>query len=224
VKYEVVERPAYSVLVVKLEPGERVAAEAGAMMMMKGDIRVETKSAGGIFKGLLRKLTAGETIFLNHFIAGPKGGEVWLVPPYPGDIKYIKLEGSGVIVQDTCYLAHHGEVDYDIVWRGFKGVFAGGGLLWLKFRGVGGIWVSSYGSIVERDLGVGEEVTLDNLHLVAMDDTMDYEIRTFGGLKSFILGGEGVVLKVKGPGRLYMQTRTIPVFASIISKFIPERR
>ena len=68
-RYEVETSPAYSVLKVLLENGEGIVAEAGAMMAMKGNIEVQTKTVGGILKGLLRKLAVGETIFLNTFTA-----------------------------------------------------------------------------------------------------------------------------------------------------------
>jgi len=48
---------------------------------------------------------------------------------------------------------------------------------------------------------------LDNTHLVAMDDTLDYSIRKFGGLKTFFFGGEGFVFTVRGSGRLLLQSR-----------------
>ncbi len=233
-RFEVFGRPSYSALKVELEPGESITAEPGAMMVMKGDVDVEVKVAGGLLKGLLRKLTVGEALFSTTYKAGPSGGTIWLVPPSPGDIGYIELKGGGVIVQDTCYLAHHGNLEYDVVWRGFKGVFTGGGLFWLRLRGNGGVWVSSYGALVQVDLKPGEQMTVDNLHFVAMDDTVDYSIRAFGasrklsglrGLfrlpKSFLFGGEWWVCDIKGPGRLYLQTRNLPTFADVLRKFLP---
>ena len=63
------------------------------MIAMSGDMSVETsvsknnKGGGGfgkMMKGLARKL-AGEGLFMNHFTAGPDGGDVFLSPvPAPG--------------------------------------------------------------------------------------------------------------------------------------------
>ena len=66
-EWKVEKGPAYPVLLVKLSQGEAVVAEAGAMMAMEGNIAVETKTAGGLGRALLRKLTAGESVFVNRF-------------------------------------------------------------------------------------------------------------------------------------------------------------
>ncbi len=202
-KYDILYRPSYSVLKVDLSPGESVEAEAGAMMMIEGDVEVKTRS-----RGLLRALTTGESLFVNTYIARDRPATLWLAPPIPGDIAYIPLDGGkGVIVNDKCYLAAHGSVEHKVVWRGLKGVFGGGGLMWLHFTGVGGVWVNAYGSIIERDVKPDDRLTIDNVHLVAMDDTIGYSIRKFGGLKTFLFGGEGFVFTTKGAGKLYLQSR-----------------
>ena len=58
---------------------------------------------------------------------------------------------------------------------------------------------------------------MDNFHLVCMDDTLSYKIRKFGGLKSFLFGGEGLVFEVEGEGKIYLQTRN-PSFYYRLSK------
>ena len=225
-RFEVVGRPAYSALRVFLEPGEAITAEAGAMLAMEGDVSVETKTAGGVFRGLLRKFTVGETVFVNTFRAGPRGGAVWLAPSVPGDIHYYELRGEGLVVQDYSYLAHHGDVDYELKWKGLKGLLAepGAGLIWMRVHGRGGVWLNSYGALEVKELGPGEEMTVDNGHLVAMQDTIDFSVGKFGGWKSFIFGGEGLVVKLRGPGKVLLQTRTLPVFAELLSRFLPKGR
>ena len=222
-RYEVETSPAYSVLKVLLESGESIVAEAGAMMAMKGNIEVQTKTAGGILKGLLRKLAVGESIFLNTFTAREGGGVIWLAPSIPGDITYIQLKGNGLLVQDTGYLAHYGAVDYELNWRGIRGLLAEGNIVWLRLYGDGGVWVNSYGGIICKELGVGETITVDNNHLVAFDDTVTLNIKKFGGWKSFLFGGEGIVVELKGPGKVYMQTRILPLLAEVINRFLPKK-
>ena len=203
-EYEILCKPSYSVLKVNLSPGEKVEAEAGAMMMYEGNVEVKTRS-----RGFLRALAAGESLFTNTYIARSEA-TIWFAPTLPGDIAYIPLDGSkGIIVNDKAYLASHGDIKQKVIWRGFRGVFGGGGLLWLHLTGVGGVWVNAFGALVEREVDPSKELIIDNLHLVAMDDTLDYEIRKFGGLKSFLFGGEGFVFRVRGHGKLYLQTRNL---------------
>ena len=221
-RWQVEKAPSFSVLLVELGSGEVVVAEAGAMMAIEGDVRVETRMAGGFGKALLRKLTAGESLFVNYFVGGEKGGKVWLAPGMPGDIAYVELKGGGIIVQDISYLAHHGEVNYELKWKGLKGLLAERNLVWLRFHGVGGVWLNSYGGIVERELKPGEEFTADTGHLVALEDQVSFTIGKFGGWKSFMFGGEGLVVKLKGPGKVYLQTRVLPPLAEALSRFLPK--
>mgnify|MGYP000241630811 CR=1 FL=1 len=219
-KWEKVFAPSYSLLKIRLDPGESVKAEPGAMVLMKGDIDIKTGIEGGLLKGLGRKLLGGESLFMNTFIAkGP--AEVWFAPPFPGDIGYIELKGSEIHIQDVAYLAHHGDVTIGVKFRGFKGLLAEGEVFWLKAEGVGGVWVSAYGGLDVIDLAPGEKVTLDNFHTVAIEGTVKWKVRLIkGGLKTKLFGGEGLVIEAEGPGKIFVQSRVLPPFARLLAKYV----
>jgi len=215
--------PVYSVLKVRLEPGESVWAEPGAMMLIRGSVDVET-SSGGIFSGLKRALLGGESFFLNRYTAsGARPAEVWLVPGVPGDIYGVELRSDRWLVQDTSYLAHAGNIEIDTKYQGFRGLLAEGELFWLKAEGRGVLWVSSYGAIEEVEVPPGETLIVDNYHLVAMPYDTDYTISKVGGLKTFLFGGEGFVVEIRGPARVLVQTRILPPFAELLARFLPRR-
>ena len=214
--------PAYSLLKVKLSPKEEITAEAGAMVSIKGDFEVKTHTGGGLLTGLLRRTLAGETIFLNTYIA--KGDlELELAPSLPGDIKYLPVSDEGYIVQDSSYLAHHGDINLTVAWRGLKGLLAEGELVWLKATGRGGIWINSYGGIVEHELKPGEKMIVDNFHFVALNEKAKWKVKKFGGWKTFLFGGEGIVMEVEGPAKLILQTRILPPLASALRRFLKTR-
>jgi len=213
--------PAYTVLKVYLDPGESVTAEPGAMMLYRGEVEVET-SSHGIGAALRRALLGGESFFLNTYHA-VGSAEIWFVPGTPGDIEAIELEGGEWVVQDTSYLAHYGDVKVSAGYRGFRGLLAEGELFWLKVSGVGTVWVSSYGAIERVEVPAGERMVVDNYHLVAMPADTSYSIRKFGGLKSFLFGGEGFVVEVDGPATLLVQTRILPPLARLLAKYIQRR-
>ncbi len=215
--------PTFSVLKVWLEPGEHVWAEPGALMLMKGDVRIETKAYGGILKALKRLVLGSEGFMMNRYEAVTEA-ELWFVPPTPGDIKALEIhDGASWIVQDTAYLAHTGEVDIDVKMR-LRGVVAEGELFLLELKGEGLAWIASYGAIEEVEVPPGSKIIVDNYHFVAMPGDIDWRIRKFGGWKSFLLGGEGFVIEVRGPARLYVQTRILPFFAEVLQRFMPSRR
>lgn len=217
-KWNVTCKPSYSLLKVELEPGETVTAEPGAMVYMRGDIEIKT-SSGGILKGIMRSMLGGESFWLNTYRARSHA-EIWFAPSLPGDIEALNIDGKGLIIQDTSYLAHHGDISIGTAWRGFRGLLAEGELFWLKAEGRGLVWVTSYGGLEKLELKPGEKVIVDNFHFVAMDDGMKWKVRKFGGLKSFLFGGEGLVIEVEGPGRLVLQTRSLPPFIGLISKYL----
>lgn len=221
-KWSVEQRPAYSLLKVALEPGEEVTSEAGAFMLSRGSIRVKTHT-GGILKGLMRRIAGGESLWLNTYRAEGGPGEVWLVPPIPGNIEAIHLNGDSWVIQDMSYLAHAGDVEVSVAWRGFKGLLAEGELVWLKAKGRGIVWVNGYGGLERVEIPAGEKILIDNFHFVAMPEGVKYKISKIGGLKTMILGGEGVGVEIWGPAEVIVQTRILPELARILMKFLPQR-
>ena len=89
-----------------------------------------------------------------------------------------------------------------------------------KLEGVGGAWLNSYGGVEVLELKAGERVIVDNFHFIAMTEGAKWRVRKFGGLKSFLLGGEGIVIEIEGPTKLYLQTRSLQPFAAVLSRFI----
>ncbi len=218
-KWSIESRPSYSVLKIWLDPGEEITSEPGAMMLVKGEVRVKTSSQG-ILRGFLRML-AGESFFLNTYQAITPS-EIWFVPPLPGDISAIRINGDWVI-QDYSYLAHYGDVGVSVAWRGARGLLAEGELVWLKASGQGIVWVNAYGAIEKVYVPEGERIVVDNFHFVAMPASVDYRIRMLGGVKTTLFGGEGLVVEVKGPATIYLQTRTLPSLIQVMRRFLKIR-
>ena len=217
-EYKIEYRPSFALLKVSLSPGETITVEAGSYMLHKGEVEIQTKT-GGLLKGLARSLLGGESMFMNTFVARSPS-EIWIAPSVMGDIIEVDLNGT-LYVQDMSYLAHTGDIDVTVGWRGLKGLFAEGELVWLKIEGRGKVFINSYGAIERIDLNPGEKITVDNMHFVAMDGTVSWRTRKFGGMKSFLFGGEGIVMDVEGPGRVWVQSRNLPIFARILRKYLP---
>jgi uncharacterized protein (TIGR00266 family) len=110
----------------------------------------------------------------------------------------------------------------DTKWGGAKTFFGGEGLIMLRCVGNGTLILSSYGAIHELDLQDGESYTVDTGHLVAFSEKIGFNVRTIGGLKSTIFGGEGLVIDLTGPGKILMQTRSVGAFLDWLLKKIPK--
>jgi len=219
--YEILYGPSYSLAKVTLARGEQMSAESGAMVSMSGGVEMETSVKGGLFAGLKRSFLGGESFFVNTFTA-TSDGELTLAPPLPGDIAHLQLGGQTVFVQSTSYLASSPDVSVDTKWAGAKGFFAKEGLFLLKVSGTGHVFLSSYGAIHEVNLTAGERYTIDNGHMVAFDEGVDYRVRRVGGIKSTLFSGEGLVCEFTGPGKVYLQTRSEDAFLSWLVPHLPK--
>jgi uncharacterized protein (TIGR00266 family) len=215
-------RPSYSLAIVKLAPNERIRADSGAMVSFSSGVEIETKAEGGFLKSLGRAVLGGESFFQNFWKAGPQGGEVTLAPDLPGDIIEIAMSGNPIMIQSGSYLASEDGVDLSAKFSS-KAFKAGEGVSMLEATGTGKLLVSSYGAIFDKTLAAGEKYIVDSSHLVAFDASMDVQIKAVGGLKSTFLSGEGLVVEMTGPGRLYIQTRSPQALIAWIIPQVPQR-
>lgn len=222
-QYSIDYSPAYALGVIQLESGETIQAEAGAMVSMSDTIQMTTGTRGGIMSGLKRSLLAGESFFINTFTASAPG-EVTIAPALPGDVIALQLNGNTLFIQSGSFLAATTGVNVDTKFGGSKTFFSREGLFLLKCTGEGTVFVSSYGAIRLIDLAPGQRYSVDTGHMVAFDESVTYEVGRAGGWKTTLLGGEGLVCKLTGPGRFYLQTRSPESFVAWIAPLLPGKR
>jgi len=214
-------RPSYSLATIQLNPNERIRAEAGAMVGMSPDVAIETKAEGGLFKSLGRSLLGGESFFQNFYQAGPNGGEIAVAPELPGDVFVVDVT-EPMLVQSGSYLASETSVEVNTKLSS-KAFLSGEGISMLQMTGSGKLLLSSYGAILEKTLAAGEKYIVDTTHLVAFNESMNVEMKSVGGFKSTMLSGEGLVVHITGPGKLYMQTRSPHAFVQWLIPQIPTK-
>jgi uncharacterized protein (TIGR00266 family) len=213
-KYEIKYKPSYSMLVITLEPNETITAEAGAMTYMEPNIDVNTRKREKSLLGTLGLALLGrQSFFVNDYKAKEGPGEVAFVAAPVGDIETLEVKpNQGYIIQSASYIASTQNVELDMKWQGFtKGLF-GQGLFMIKATGNGTLFINTFGAIDKHSIGAGKSLIVDNFHLVAFSDNCDYKVIKFGGLKSTILGGEGLVTEIHGPGDVYIQTKNLREF------------
>lgn len=224
-KYEIRYKPSYSLLVASLDIGESITADAGSMTYMQPTIDVKTRQREKGFLGSLGiSLIGGQSFFVNDFTAirGP-GSAAFSAAPL-GDIETLEVRTDrGFIIQKSSYVASQQGVSLDIQWQGFtKGLF-GQGLFMIKVTGTGLLFINTFGALDHHTLAPGETLIVDNHHLVAFSDTCQYKVTKFGGLKETILGGEGFVTEITGPGEVYLQTKNLRELAEMIWTVIEPR-
>lgn len=223
-KYKIYYPETFSFLEVQLDSGEMLKAESGAMVTMDATIDVEGKVEGGIMKGFGRML-AGEKFFFQTLKANRGSGVVTLAPTYIGGIIPIELNGETYVIQKDGFLAGTQDVEIDTKMQNLsKGLFSGEGFFVMKVHGKGTVFVNSYGAVHPIEIPAGQELIIDNQHLVAWPETMQYTIdKASSGWISSVTSGEGLVCKFKGPGKLYIQTRNPGGLASWVRSMVPSK-
>jgi uncharacterized protein (TIGR00266 family) len=229
-KHTIEHGPSFAWLKIALDSGDEVQAEAGAMVSREPQVEMSTHLNAGARAGFFRKLVAllvalarkflgGETMFVNRFRSlGP--GEVILAPSLSGHIVHKTMnEGSKLFVQAGSYLASTGTIDSKVRFTGLRSLLGGEGLVLLECSGSGELWVNSYGGVLP--LEVNGTFTVDTGHIVAFDGTLDFKVKSVGGLKSFVLSGEGLVCEFSGRGTVYIQSRNLGALASWLSPLLP---
>jgi len=219
-------RPAASVAKVVLDGGETLTCEVGGMIAMDPGITVETttqkKGGGGFLKGLKRML-GGENLFLNHFTAAGPGQTLYVGPSLLGDIVHHRLNGGTMIVQGSSWLASDADISIDASFQGVgKALFSGEGIFWVKCIGSGDLLLNSFGAIYAVD--VDGDYTVDTGHIVAFEDSLQFRIgKASQSLIGSFLGGEGLVCKFTGQGRLYCQSHNPPSFGKLLGPKLKPR-
>ena len=223
-KYEILYPEAFPIVKINLKRGEKIKAESDAMIAMSGAVDVEGKMEGGILSGLARAVLSGESMFFQELVAQRGDGEVLLGHQLPGGILDLELDGSyGLMVQKDGFLAGTDRINVDTKAQNImRGLFSGEGFFILHVNGRGVVFISSYGVIHPINLDDGEEFIVDNGHLVAWPDYMEYKIeKASSGWISSMTSGEGLVCRFRGPGIVLIQTRNPDSFAQWIRSMVP---
>ncbi len=224
---------------IELDPGESVVAEAGAMMYKDHQVEMETifgdgsrSTSGGFMDKLLgagKRILTGESLFMTVFTNRGSGkAHVAFGAPFPGNIIPVSLPDMGgtLICQKDSYLCSAKGVSIGIYFqkRILTGLFGGEGFIMQKLEGDGMVFVHAGGTVVERELSPGQELHVDTGCIVAIEPSIDFDIRQVGGIKTALFGGEGLFFaRLVGPGKVWLQSLPFSRLAGRMLQAAPQR-
>lgn len=220
-EYEFSHRPSYTHLKITLERGESIVAEPGAMIGHSTTISVDTGTSRDGLLSSAKSMLGGESLFTNEFVAEDGPGTVTLAPPTPGDVMPHELRSETLYSTDGAFIAATEGIDIDSEVGGLKSVVGEASLIPLALKGTGTAFIDAYGGLEKLELSAGESYVLDNEHLIAWDDQIEYSTRRVGDLKSTLLSGEGLVFEFTGPGTAWYQTRDIDSLVEVLAPRMP---
>ena len=224
--------PAFTMMTVTLAPGEQIKVEPGAMVAQSEGLEMKTGMGsgggfGGFMKSMMKSAFGGESFFVNTYTAGPSGGWISLAPSSPGDIETFDLDpGQSFYMQGGAFMASTINVDTSTKFQGAKSLFSREGAFFLRAEAAdvpGSVFFTSYGAMKEIELTPDKPIKIDNGHVVAFSEGLNYQISKVKGLGSFFFGGEGFTLDFHGSGSVWIQTRNIQSLANQLIPFLPDR-
>jgi uncharacterized protein (TIGR00266 family) len=179
-------------------------------------MEVKARLMGGFLRALIRKVTGGESLFVGEY-SHPFGGEVTFSPSAPGTISHRFLAGDSLLLTGGSFMACSPGVSLRTMFGGLRSMFSGEGMFLVECSGFGDLFFNTYGAMIEKE--VDGSFTVDTGHVVAWEPSLEYTIRSMGGLKSTLLSGEGLAMRFSGTGKIYLQTRTMESLAGWLTPF-----
>lgn len=211
---------------VMMNAGESMYTQSGGMAWMTEGIVMDTNLKGGLMKGLGRKFS-GESLFMATYRAERDNAVVAFASTVAGEVLPINItQSNGLICQKGAFLCAEPGVELSVAFtkKFSAGLFGGEGFILQDIHGTGTVFLEIDGDKVEKLLAPGEVLKVDTGNVVAFEKTVSYEIETVGGFKNILFGGEGLFLtRLRGPGRVILQTQNFNEFAGRIIGLMPSR-
>ena len=209
---------------IRLNPGESIFTQSGGMAWMDNGISMTTNMQGGFMKGLGR-MFSGESLFMATYTSAHPNQEIVIASTFPGHIIAIDIGYVPIIAQKGAFLCAQPSVALStFVTRSVgAGLFGGEGFILQRLTGAGIVFLEIDGSMVERTLAPGETIKVDTGNVAAFEESVRYQAEMVKGFKNILFGGEGLFLTtLTGPGKVWLQTMTMPSFARQLIPFLPK--
>ncbi len=214
------------VLEIGLEPGDKIVAEPGEFSWMTQNVKLHTTTmaagAKGLF-GVLGRALSGGGLFMTEYTSSGGNGLIAFAAKIPGQIVRVDVQpGQGYMIHRHGFVCATAGVQLKV---GFQkslgaGIFGGQGLVLQHLSGSCSAWVELGGEIVTYDLQPGESIQVHPGHIGMFEDSVDFDITVMKGIRNALFGGDGLFIgRLTGPGKVWLQTLTLPNLAHALSPY-----
>lgn len=228
-KYQIKGDSDCPIVEISLDRGKKVRIERGSMAYMsnvtiEGKMNGNKKGLSGALGALGRALVSGESFFVTEAIGVATDGVLGIAPSIPGKIVCLEVEpGHHYCLNDGAFLACDEGVTYEMKKQSLGRALLGGtgGFFVMHTAGRGNLLINAYGDIQEIEVTDEHPISIDNEHVVAWEDTLNYELKIASGTFGFTTG-EGLVNEFHGNGKVYIQSRNIRSLAGALIPYMPK--
>lgn len=215
------------VLQIGLDSGEMIIAEPGEFSWMSENVTLhtttQTAGARGLWGAIGRALSGGG-LFMTEYQAQGGPGFVAFAAKLPGTILPIEVAaGRGYMIHRHGFLCASPGAQLSV---GFQrslgaGLFGGDGFILQKLTGPCSAFVELGGESVIYDLPAGQSIQVHPGHIGMFEDSVGFDITLMRGIRNALFGGDGLFLaRMTGPGKVWLQSLTVPGLAHALSPYI----
>lgn len=195
-----------------LKPQEKVIARPGSMCYASGSIQIDNvyipEQEVGVWQWIFGK-TMTSIVLLN---SSSSDGFVGIAAPSLARILPIDLAmfGGELRCQPDAFLCSVNDVKVTNITadqRARNGVVSAEAFLRQKLSGQGLAFIVGSGSVVQKNLEVGEVLAVDASCIVAVTTTVNVEVKHNGPMRRGVFGADNLVTAVlTGPGIVFIQS------------------
>jgi uncharacterized protein (AIM24 family) len=215
------------VLEIGLEGNDRIVAEPGEFSWMSDNVQMRTSAYTAGAKsiwGAIGRAFSGGGLFMTEYSAPSGRGVVAFAAKVPGSILQVDVPaGHSYLVHRHGFLCGTEGVQ---LGTGFQrslgaGIFGGDGFVLQRLSGPCTAWVELGGEVVSYDLAPGETLRVHPGHIGMFQDSVGFDVTLMRGFANALFGGDGLfVARLTGPGKVWLQTLTVPNLAHALSPYL----
>jgi uncharacterized protein (AIM24 family) len=196
---------------IMLKPQEKVIAKPGTMCYMSGTIQMENvnppENEAGMWQWLFGKRVSS-IVLLN---TGSSDGFVGIAAPSLARILPIDLAmfGGELLCQPDAFLCSINDVkvSHTVDHRARNAVAGPEAFLRQKISGQGLAFIIAGGSVVLKNLDVGEVLAVDVSCVVGLSATVNVQVKYNVPMRRVVFGGDNLATAVlTGPGIVFIQS------------------
>ncbi|KAL3499621.1 hypothetical protein ACH5RR_038714 [Cinchona calisaya] len=196
---------------IMLRPGEKIVAKPGSMCYMSGSVQMENVYAPENDAGVWQWLFGKSVSSIVLYNTGSTDGFVGIAAPSLARILPIDLAilGGEMLCQPDAFLCSINDVKVNntVDQRPRNVVTSIEGFLRQKIAGQGLAFVIGGGSVVQKNLEVGELLSVDVASVVALSSTINVQVKYNGPVRRVVFGGDNLVTALlTGPGIVFIQS------------------
>lgn len=220
-KVEILNQPNTAIAHIQLAIDEEIFAQAGSVMIMSNQLKINTMMQRGSEKiadnkkNNAKNTSKEKFLFLNSFKAKETEGEIYLAPPLIGEIFVHTMSKYKLIVRINAYLASSSKIEIFSGFDKFKSLFSNESNSWLSLVGEGTVLISAFGRVTEVDVEGEYIINLENV--IAFENSLNFKLIPSQSIWfQSLIGNKENLCHFKGKGKIVCQSHRTKAFTQTI--------